>query len=127
MGDVEPDYTDPLEAAVAAELIELGSDVSEEGARAGAHVIVSGVDAAAGITWPPRPLSYHRARLRLVESVDRVVATAVKALGGEPSKVYSWGRNASAAGLEGLDVDELAGRAAAAVRAVDPPPQVAAK
>ena len=48
MGDVEPDYTDPLEAAVAAELIECRPDISKEGARAGAHVIVSGVDAAAG-------------------------------------------------------------------------------
>jgi hypothetical protein len=134
MADVEPDYTDPLEAAVAAELIELRPDIREEGARAGAHVIVSGVDAAAGTMWPPRPLGYQRARSRLIESADRAVAVAVQtlrrkptALRGKPTTVHPWRRNRPTAGLEKLDADDLAKRAAGAVRTVDPPPQVAAE
>lgn len=123
MGDVEPDYTDPLEAFVVAELIDFCPGINREGARAGAHVLVSGVDAAAGTAWRPRALSFRRAQSRLIESADRVIAAAVQTLGGKPSTVHLRRRNRLTVGLEKLDTDELARRAAGTVRAVDPPPQ----
>jgi hypothetical protein len=127
MADVAQDYTDPLEAAVASALIELRPDIGNEGARAGAHVIVSGVDAAAGTTWPSRQLGYHWARSQVVELTDEAVALAARTLRRKPTTVHSRWRTRATAGLESLDTDELAQRAVGAIRAVEPPPQIAAR
>jgi hypothetical protein len=127
MVDAGPDYTDPLEAAVAAELIALRPEIGDEGARAGAHVVVSGVDAAAGTRWPPRLVSYRRARSRVSESADRAVTVGARIIPRRATRVHPWIRKRQTTGLERLDTGELARSAVGAVRAVQPPPQVSAQ
>lgn len=123
MTSVEPNYTDPLEAAVAAELIESRPGIAEAGAWAGAHIIVSAVDAAFGTTWPPSVRMLRRARSRLTESADRAVRWT---LGESSSPIRVWLHRRATTGLQPLDTDDVAARAAAAVRAAEPPPQVTA-